>query len=124
EQSPLRVWAIEGTGGHGAGLTHLLAREDEVVFALDRPRRAMRRNGAKSDPLDAVRAAREAMARPHHATPRTGRQRQALSVLLATRRSAVEAVTTAQRQDRKSTRLNSSHVSISYAVFCLKKQTH
>src|SRR5437868_9464342 len=26
--------------------------------------------------------------------------------------------------DRKSTRLNSSHVSISYAVFCLKKQTH
>src|SRR5699024_12822441 len=25
-------------------------------------------------------------------------------------------------QDRKSTRLNSSHVSISYAVFCLKKK--
>src|SRR5438874_5246775 len=25
------------------------------------------------------------------------------------------------RQDRKSTRLNSSHVEISYAVFCLKK---
>src|SRR5699024_12871733 len=28
----------------------------------------------------------------------------------------------AVRQDRKSTRLNSSHVSISYAVFCLKKK--
>src|SRR5690349_22926294 len=28
------------------------------------------------------------------------------------------------RADRKSTRLNSSHVEISYAVFCLKKQTH
>src|SRR5699024_101207 len=27
------------------------------------------------------------------------------------------------REDRKSTRLNSSHVSISYAVFCLKKKT-
>src|SRR5690606_42127609 len=27
-------------------------------------------------------------------------------------------------QDRKSTRLNSSHVKISYAVFCLKKKTH
>src|SRR4249920_3993178 len=27
-----------------------------------------------------------------------------------------------QSQDRKSTRLNSSHVRISYAVFCLKKQ--
>src|SRR5437868_11412806 len=26
------------------------------------------------------------------------------------------------QQDRKSTRLNSSHVSISYAVFCLKKK--
>src|SRR5690606_40100197 len=26
-------------------------------------------------------------------------------------------------EDRKSTRLNSSHVKISYAVFCLKKQT-
>src|SRR5699024_12744870 len=29
---------------------------------------------------------------------------------------------TRQAQDRKSTRLNSSHVSISYAVFCLKKK--
>src|SRR5699024_11722355 len=27
-----------------------------------------------------------------------------------------------KKQDRKSTRLNSSHVSISYAVFCLKKK--
>src|SRR5688572_32665025 len=27
------------------------------------------------------------------------------------------------RQDRKSTRLNSSHSQISYAVFCLKKKT-
>src|SRR3712207_8383080 len=26
--------------------------------------------------------------------------------------------------DRKSTRLNSSHANISYAVFCLKKQRH
>src|SRR5437773_6510292 len=27
-----------------------------------------------------------------------------------------------QRRDRKSTRLNSSHITISYAVFCLKKK--
>src|SRR3712207_9052838 len=27
------------------------------------------------------------------------------------------------RRDRKSTRLNSSHANISYAVFCLKKKT-
>src|SRR5699024_12243297 len=30
----------------------------------------------------------------------------------------------AGRADRKSTRLNSSHVSISYAVFCLKKKKY
>src|SRR5207253_4264129 len=29
-----------------------------------------------------------------------------------------------QMRDRKSTRLNSSHVAISYAVFCLKKKKH
>src|SRR5690606_41267571 len=29
-----------------------------------------------------------------------------------------------QRRDRKSTRLNSSHVKISYAVFCLKKKNN
>src|SRR3712207_8706168 len=28
----------------------------------------------------------------------------------------------AEKQDRKSTRLNSSHANISYAVFCLKKK--
>src|SRR5205814_9403170 len=28
------------------------------------------------------------------------------------------------RSDRKSTRLNSSHLGISYAVFCLKKKKH
>src|SRR5207249_5223863 len=33
-----------------------------------------------------------------------------------------EAVRQGRGRDRKSTRLNSSHVSISYAVFCLKKK--
>src|SRR3712207_8245818 len=31
---------------------------------------------------------------------------------------------TAPERDRKSTRLNSSHANISYAVFCLKTKTH
>src|SRR5690625_6303320 len=35
----------------------------------------------------------------------------------------VERTLTSQDLDRKSTRLNSSHVAISYAVFCLKKKT-
>src|SRR3712207_7706682 len=30
----------------------------------------------------------------------------------------------AEEEDRKSTRLNSSHANISYAVFCLKKKQH
>src|SRR5438876_2263001 len=36
---------------------------------------------------------------------------------------AQDADRAAVSQDRKSTRLNSSHPSISYAVFCLKKKT-
>jgi transposase len=98
EHAALRAWAIEGTGGHGAGLARHLARDQEVVIELDRPERARRRNGAKSDPLDAERAAREALARTRLGTPRSGGDRQALSVLLAARRSAVEAATVAQRQ--------------------------
>ena len=90
--------AIKGTGGHGAGLSRHLLQSYEIVIELDRPKRAARRNGAKSDPLDAIRAAREAMARPRLGTPRSGRERQALSVLLAARRSAVNASTEAQLQ--------------------------
>src|SRR5690242_21454607 len=41
----------------------------------------------------------------------------------AARRAAERAVGAAGHEDRKSTRLNSSHMSISYAVFCLKKKT-
>src|SRR5699024_11601874 len=36
---------------------------------------------------------------------------------------SMEVLKDASATDRKSTRLNSSHVSISYAVFCLKKKT-
>src|SRR5690349_23076151 len=44
-------------------------------------------------------------------------QRAATSRTIGTRRFGARA-----RIDRKSTRLNSSHVEISYAVFCLKKK--
>jgi transposase len=98
EHAVLRAWAIEGTGGHGAGLARHLAHREEIVVELDRPERAQRRNGAKSDPLDAIRAAREALSRARVGTPRAGGDRQALSVLLAARRSAVQASTDAQRQ--------------------------
>src|SRR5256885_12465671 len=40
-------------------------------------------------------------------------------------RSSSGAIVSSMVQDRKSTRLNSSHLVISYAVFCLKKKhTH
>ena len=93
-----RVWAVEGTGGYGAGLTRFLAAHQEQVVELDRPKRAARRHGAKSDPLDAIRAAREALGRQQLAQPRAAGQRAALSVRLAARRSAVQATTDAQRQ--------------------------
>src|SRR5207245_11728041 len=46
----------------------------------------------------------------------------AASRVQAAKAAASQAVDTTG-QDRKSTRLNSSHGSISYAVFCLKKKT-
>src|SRR5205085_9333956 len=41
---------------------------------------------------------------------------------IAALRAALTTRAGASRQDRKSTRLNSSHSQISYAVFCLKKK--
>src|SRR2546430_11375134 len=47
---------------------------------------------------------------------------QALSVEPGTPSGAPEVAAPLQLPDRKSTRLNSSHSQISYAVFCLKKK--
>src|SRR3712207_8365302 len=46
--------------------------------------------------------------------------REPVHVRLA--RAEVAALDRVVEQDRKSTRLNSSHANISYAVFCLKKK--
>src|SRR5690606_40232325 len=43
------------------------------------------------------------------------------NITLELRERGMEVV---EHEDRKSTRLNSSHVKISYAVFCLKKKRH
>src|SRR5438034_7324976 len=42
---------------------------------------------------------------------------------LGIRRAIARVISSAGIGDRKSTRLNSSHTVISYAVFCLKKKT-
>lgn len=90
-----RVWAIEGTGSFGAGLTTYLLEHEEWVVEIDRPARPARRNGAKTDELDAVRAAREALAREHLAQPRQRGDREAMRVLLTTRAGTVVARTKA-----------------------------
>jgi len=90
-----RLWAIESTGSFGAGLTTYLRERGERVAEIDRPKRPARRNGAKSDRLDALRAAREALERPHLAEPRMRGQREAIRVALRTREGAVRARTVA-----------------------------
>ena len=62
---------------------------------IDRPARPARRNGAKTDDLDAVRAAREALSRDHLAAPRARGDREAMRVLLAARHGAIVARTKA-----------------------------
>ncbi len=90
-----RVWAIEGTGSFGSGLTTFLLERGEWVVEIDRPKRPARRNGAKSDELDALRAAREALSREHLAQPRRRGWREALRVLMTTREGAVVSRTKA-----------------------------
>jgi len=90
-----RVWAIESSGSFGSGLTSFLLAQGEWVVEVDRPKRPARRNGAKSDELDAVRAAHESLQREHLAQPRARGEREAIRVLLITRRGAIRARTKA-----------------------------
>src|SRR5256712_13507736 len=93
-QAPQRTWVVEGTGSYGAGLASFLAASGEVVFEGDRPQRRKPGAAGKSDQLDAIKVAREALAREHHAVPRQRGNREAIRVLLSTR----EGVVTAYRQ--------------------------
>src|SRR5688500_19482254 len=64
------------------------------------------------------------------ATPEAGRPKPKMLSRRMPRTAAPRKVSRARIRsdaatgDRKSTRLNSSHLVISYAVFCLKKQNH
>jgi transposase len=93
-----RCWAVEGAGSYGAGLAAVLQANGERVVEVARPKRPPWRSGAKSDALDAVRAAREALACEHPLGPRRRRDREALPVLLATRHSACRAKVGAPNQ--------------------------
>jgi transposase len=93
-----RCWAVEGAGSYGAGLAAFLQARGERVVEVARPKRPPRRTGAKSDALDAIRAAREALALDHPVAPRRRGDREALRVLLATRHSACVAKVSATNQ--------------------------
>src|SRR5690606_41183117 len=66
------------------------------------------------------RSARAPQARRNGLTKATHRSAQ---FRLAGLHAAASGYDILSHKDRKSTRLNSSHVKISYAVFCLKKKT-
>ncbi len=52
---------VEGTGSWGAGPTRYLHSRNVVVVEVNRPNRQDRRRSGKSDPLDAIAAARAAL---------------------------------------------------------------
>src|SRR6266536_173309 len=85
-----RVWSVEGTGHYGAGLARHLSHQGETVLEAGRGPRDERRLRGKNDPLDAVRAARAALASEKLVLPRTGQRREALRLLLVARRGAAE----------------------------------
>jgi len=82
---------VEGAGSFGAGLTAVLQQRGEWVVEVGRPKRPASRSGAKSDALDAIRAAREVLGQDRPALPRRRGEREALRALLTTRRSATTA---------------------------------
>ncbi|MEU0507598.1 IS110 family transposase [Nocardia sp. NPDC005998] len=94
----LRV-GVEGTGAYGAGLARLLREQQIHVVEVDRPDRKTRRFQGKSDPIDAIAAAKTALAQTRTGAPkqRDGRI-EALRNLRVARRSAVEQRADAQRQ--------------------------
>ena len=90
---------VEGTGAYGAGLARLLRDERVKVIEVDRPDRKTRRFQGKSDPIDAIQAAKAALVGDRTGTPkqRDGRV-EALRNLRVARRSAVDQRADTQRQ--------------------------
>ena len=83
--------SVEGTGSYGAGLCRHLTRAGVRVVEVDRPNRQVRRREGKSDPVDAVIAARAALSGQAlgHPKSRDG-DVEAIRVLEVACRSATE----------------------------------
>lgn len=83
---------VEGTGVYGAGLTEYLQRQRVELVEVDRPDRKTRRFQGKSDPIDAVAAARAALAQVAAGIPKErGGPVDGLRALRVARRDAVDA---------------------------------
>jgi transposase len=89
-------WAVEGTRHYGLGLARHLAAAGEWVEEIDSSRHAGKRRAGKSDAIDAVRAARELLARPAPAQMRCDGDREALRLLMCDRDNAVASCKTAR----------------------------
>jgi transposase len=89
---PVTRVGVEGTGSYGAGLArHLRAAGAEVVEA-GRPDRQARRRAGKSDPLDAIEAARAALpGRASGAAKTRDGNVEAIRALVVAKRSARSA---------------------------------
>jgi transposase len=90
------AWAIEGTRHYGLGLARHLAGAGQQVAGIDSTRHISKRRAGKSDPIDAVRAARELLARPHPGQLRADGDREALRLLMCDRDNAVQSAKTAR----------------------------
>jgi transposase len=83
------VVGIEGAGSYGAGLCEYLLAAGISVVEVERPKRADRDRGGKSDQIDALLAAKKVLAHDGLSTPRAGGTRLALQALLVSYRSCV-----------------------------------
>ena len=80
---------MEGTGSYGAGVARFLARAGIHVVEVDRQNRQARRQAGKSDPLDALEAARAAPSgRAHGRAKSRDGSVEAVRVLVVAKRSA------------------------------------
>jgi len=90
------AWAVEGTRHYGLGLARHLSSAGEQVSGIGCSRHAGKRRAGKSDPIDAVRAARELLARPHPEQMRADGDREALRLLMTGRDNAIQSAKTAR----------------------------
>jgi transposase len=87
---------VEGTRHYGLGLARYLAGAGQQVSEIDSTRHVGKRRAGKSDAIDAVRAARELLARPRPAQMRADGDREALQLLMVDRDNAVQSCKTAR----------------------------